>query len=359
MMFISLFFVSVAWCTAANSMEAFVSCIGQNAAKNLILPGVGNYSVIATGDRNRVERNPLGVLLIQTQSEIKKTVQCAFQTGIRIVPRGGGHSYESLSSQDKAITLDLAAVNKVSIVSRDPADKTAIAQVQSGARLGYVYSELWKQGHYSFNAGTCPSVGISGHIGGGGYGMLARLYGLASDQTVGMKVVLYNGTEIVVNKNSHPDLFWAIRSGNSGSFGVITEWLIKVRDIGPVSMFKLVFQKDSRFTLIKAWMKYFPTSDSRLTTQLNLNKEDAVLAGQFTGPKDQLDSILKESGVLKFGGIVYVVTHWVVMRLLQVQEAVMRIGNTWYLKFTTATKTLVNTNLILLLSHCQMKPFVR
>jgi FAD/FMN-containing dehydrogenase len=296
-------FISGVVAAVANSMDAFVSCVGSEVSQHLVLPGVGNYSFISTGDRNRVDRTPLGVLLVQRQNDIQKVVQCAFQTNVKIVPRGGGHSYESLSSQDGSITVDLAAVNQVSIVSREADGMTAIAKVQAGARLGHVYNQLWKQGGYTFNGGTCPSVGISGHISGGGYGMLARAYGLAADQTVGFKMILFNGTEIEVNANSHPDLFWAQRSGGSGSFGIVTEWLIKVRNVGSVVMFNLVYEKDKRFDLVKAWMNYFPTADSRLTTQLNINKEDALLHGQFTGPQADLERILQESGVYNFGGI--------------------------------------------------------
>ncbi len=121
-----------------------------------------------------IEKECSGVLLVQNQPDIKKSVKCAYETGVRIVPRGGGHSYESFSSQDGALTLDLSAVNKVKVVSKEADGKTAIAKVQSGARLGHVYAELWKQGQYTFNGGTCPSVGLSGLISGGGYGMLAR-----------------------------------------------------------------------------------------------------------------------------------------------------------------------------------------
>jgi FAD/FMN-containing dehydrogenase len=304
-MFASCLFITSVLTAAANSMDTFISCVGSEISQHLVLPGVGNYSFISTGDRNRVDRTPLGVLLVQKQNEIPKIVQCAFQTDMRIVPRGGGHSYESLSSQDGSITVDLAAVNQVSIVSREADGKAAIARVQAGARLGHVYNQLWKQGGYTFNGGTCPSVGISGHISGGGYGMLARVFGLAADQTVGFKIVLFNGTEIEVSADTHPDLFWAQRSGGSGSFGVVTEWLIKVYNVGPVVMFNLVFEKGKRFDLIKTWMNYFPTADARLTTQLNINKEDALLHGQFTGPRNDLDRILQESGVYNFGGIIH------------------------------------------------------
>jgi hypothetical protein len=170
--------------------------------------------------------------------------------------------------------------------------------------LGNVYQELYHKGGYTFNAGTCPGVGISGHISGGGYGMLARLYGLAADQTVGIKVALYNGTVIKANANENSDLFWALRGGGSGSFGIVLEWEIKVFDIGLVSMFWIQYSKKSRFNAIKSWMNYFPNADDRVTTQLNVEKERVTLGGQFTGSFDEMNEMLQESGMLNFGGII-------------------------------------------------------
>jgi FAD/FMN-containing dehydrogenase len=87
-----------------------------------------------------------------------------------------------------------------------------IATVDAGARLGNVYTELWKQGQFNFNAGTCPTVGIGGHISGGGYGMSARLRGLAADKVISMRVVLYDGKVLEeVSAKRNKDLFWALR----------------------------------------------------------------------------------------------------------------------------------------------------
>lgn len=77
---------------------------------------------------------------------------------------GGGHSYEDFSSQDDSLVLDLSQyMNQIKIVQDD--GQLGIASVQAGARLGNVYYALANRG-FNFNAGTCPSVGIGGHIGG-------------------------------------------------------------------------------------------------------------------------------------------------------------------------------------------------
>lgn len=68
------------------------------------------------------------------------------------------------------------------------------------------------------------SVGVGGHVGGGGYGYSSHTKGLASDALVEATVVLANGTVVTTSKTQNPDLFWAIGGAGGGLFGVITQY---------------------------------------------------------------------------------------------------------------------------------------
>ena len=79
-------------------------------------------------------------------------------------------------------------------------------------------------------AGSCYSVGLGGHITGGGYGFLSRLHGLTIDWLTGADiVVLRDGSVelIYCSETQYPDLFWAIRGGGGGNFGIITCYYFK------------------------------------------------------------------------------------------------------------------------------------
>lgn len=76
-------------------------------------------------------------------------------------------------------------------------------------------------------AGSCYSVGLGGHITGGGYGVLSRLMGLSIDYLTAVDiVVVQNSTPqlITCTENVHSDLFWAVRGGGGGQFGIITRY---------------------------------------------------------------------------------------------------------------------------------------
>jgi FAD/FMN-containing dehydrogenase len=78
----------------------------------------------------------------------------------------------------------------------------------AGVSLYDVYQELANNG-YAFPAGSCPTVGISGHSLGGGYGLLARLHGLTCDNLQQVTLIDAQATTLEASATSEPDLFWA------------------------------------------------------------------------------------------------------------------------------------------------------
>lgn len=75
--------------------------------------------------------------------------------------------------------------------------------------------------------GQDPSVGLGGYIQGGGHGPLASTHGLAAQQVLQATVVTTEGDVLVANADENSDLFWAIRGGGAGQYGIVTEYVIK------------------------------------------------------------------------------------------------------------------------------------
>ena len=65
-------------------------------------------------------------------------------------------------------------------------------------------------------------MGIVGWFTGGGHGFLSSTYGMGSDNVLETTVVLMNGTVVTANACSHPDLFYTVRGGGGGTYGIIT-----------------------------------------------------------------------------------------------------------------------------------------
>lgn len=92
-------------------------------------------------------------------------------------------------------------------------------------------------------SGTVNHTGIGGLTLGGGWGWLSGRYGLTIDNLLSVKMVLADGSYVTASSDSHPDLFWAIR-GAGQCFGVVTEFVYKAYNQGPVYSGILAFTPD-------------------------------------------------------------------------------------------------------------------
>ncbi|KAL6198525.1 hypothetical protein ACLB2K_028314 [Fragaria x ananassa] len=168
---------------------------------------------------------PLAIVAAKHESHVQSTVICAQQHGFQIRIRSGGHDFEGLSyvsSVTPFVMLDMSNLRSIDINVTDES-----AWVESGATLGELYFNIGNKSNvHGFPAGVCPTVGIGGHLSGGGYGPLMRKYGLTVDNVVDAKLVNANGT-MLDRKSMGEDLFWAIRGGGA-SFGVVVSWKIKL-----------------------------------------------------------------------------------------------------------------------------------
>lgn len=93
--------------------------------------------------------------------------------------------------------------------------------LSAGARVREVY-EFAHQHNAVVVGGSAEDVGIIGWLTGGGHGPLTSRYGQGSDNVLQVTLVTPNGKVLIANEYQNTDLFWAIRGGGGGTFGVIT-----------------------------------------------------------------------------------------------------------------------------------------
>lgn len=193
--------------------------------------------------------------------------------------RCGGHDYEGLSYVSNVPFVMLDMINYRSI---DIDVASATAWVQSGATLGELYYAIAnKSKTLAFPGGVWSTVGVSGLIGGGGYGLLRRKYGLAADNVIDARIVNADG-RILDRKSMGEDLFWAIRGGVASSFGVVMSWhirLVAVPEI--VTVFQVSRTLEQNATqLVHKWQTVAPKLPKDLEIRIVANKLDKFKPAQ-------------------------------------------------------------------------------
>ncbi|KAL2970230.1 hypothetical protein AAZX31_15G127000 [Glycine max] len=166
----------------------------------------------------------------QNLAHIQAAITCSRKHGLQVRVRSGGHDYEGLSyvSDVPFLIIDLINLRSINIDINDES-----AWVQAGATLGELCYAIAKTSNMcGFPDGSCPTVGVGGHLSVVGFGTIFRKYGLAADQVIDAEMVDVNGN--ILNRTlMGEDLLWDIRGGGGSSFGVITAWKVKLVPVPP------------------------------------------------------------------------------------------------------------------------------
>ncbi|KAK1375654.1 berberine bridge enzyme-like 13 [Heracleum sosnowskyi] len=249
---------------------------------------------------------PLLIFKPSQESHIQAAVICSKQLGIQLRVRSGGHDYEGVSYVSEMgspfLILDLSKLRSIRVNIQDNT-----AWVQAGATVGEVYYRIAEKSRvHGFAAGLCTSLGIGGHITGGAYGTMMRKYGLGVDNVVDAQIIDANG-RLMDRQAMGEDLFWAIRGGGGGSFGVIVSWKIK---LVPVPSIVTVFfvprtLEQGATKLLYKWQQVADKLDERLFLRVIIQSTDSAKKGQktittgysahFLGTADQLLEVLTKS----------------------------------------------------------------
>ncbi len=233
---------------------------------------------------------PRAVVFCQSTGDVQRTVRWARKHAVRIVPRSGGHSYGGYSTTTGVI-VDVSRLNGVTLAP----NRRAV--VGAGARLIDVYEKLAQHGR-TVPAGSCPTVGIAGLALGGGVGFASRKYGLTCDNLVEATVVLADGSAVVANAHAHPDLYWALRGGGGGNFGIVTRLVFRTHPIGQVATYALEWPWSDAVKVVQAWQKLAPHAPDGFFSVLNLSSvvgghARITSAGQLFGSAERLRELVK------------------------------------------------------------------
>ncbi|HET7885035.1 MAG TPA: FAD-binding oxidoreductase [Bradyrhizobium sp.] len=223
-----------------------------------------------TSFNKRRQITPQVRVVASSPQAVGHTVRWAAGNGVGFAIRSGGHSYEGFS-QSADLVIDVRGMASIKLA----ADKKSVA-IGSGASLGAVYAALEPSAR-AIPAGTCFPVGVAGHALGGGFGLLARPFGLACDSVLAMEVVDASGNVRNVSAQQDPDLFWALRGGGNGSFGVVTKFNFRTSAVNRVAKFATTWNRPAAQAakIVLAWQDWLEALPPAITCTLHLTKAAA------------------------------------------------------------------------------------
>ncbi|KAI2623678.1 hypothetical protein GGS21DRAFT_533696 [Xylaria nigripes] len=182
-----------------------------------------NYQYATSTYGEERDLHPALIVQPKTKEDIALVLKYAKKKGIAVAIRTGGHQYSGASSTSAPnIQLDLRNSFK------GPDDRVLFrkegkAYVRTSVSWGLGDLNAWLAKNKAFVPhGQCTDVHLGGHIQTGGYGLLARSFGLLGDQILSLEIVDTDGNFKEVTKDSDPDLFWAFLGGSPGNLGVLT-----------------------------------------------------------------------------------------------------------------------------------------
>lgn len=205
---------------------------------------------------NYNDLTPAAVVAPTSAADVQKAMAFAAANNLKVAPRSGGHSYVGASTANGTMVLDLRQLPGG--INYDAA--TGHVTVTPATDLYALHQALAAAGR-GIPTGTCPSVGTAGHALGGGLGAQSRHAGLMCDQLTSATVVLPGGAAVTASATDHPDLFWGLRGGGGGNFGVTTALTFATFPTGEVDVVNLDFPSQSFAQVLVGWQNWLRTAD--------------------------------------------------------------------------------------------------
>ncbi|MFG2129067.1 FAD-binding oxidoreductase [Streptomyces sp. NPDC048751] len=249
--------------TTAATAAANWAALARDLDGSLVRPGDASWTTAHQLYNTRFDAlKPAAVAYVAHAADIRTVLSYARAHSVKVSIRNGGHSYAGWSSGDGRLIVDVSRLKAVRASGNE-------AVVGAGAKLIDVYRALAAKG-VTIPAGSCPTVGVSGLVLGGGHGVVSRAYGLTCDSLTQATLITADGKQLTANATENKDLFWALRGAGNGNFGVVTELRFKTHPAPQAVTGYLSWPWSKAAAVVKAWQEWGPSQPDEIWSSLHL-----------------------------------------------------------------------------------------
>ena len=224
------------------------SSLASQMQGSVLLPGAAGFTLAAPVFNTLYDSTvPQAIVRVASANDVALALAFARANQLALTVRSGGHGYTG-DSTTTGMVIDVGPLATISVGA-------GTATIGAGAKLVDVYDQLSSQG-VCIPSGSCPTIGIAGITQGGGIGVLDRAFGLTCDRLVSAQVVLADGSIVTCDASTHVDLFWALRGGGGGNFGVVTAMTFDTFATSDLTSFSAGFAWADAARVLAAWQAW-------------------------------------------------------------------------------------------------------
>lgn len=212
-----------------------------NFCGRVVFPDSQQYETARQVFNRSIQKYPIRIAYCTHENEVTEAVDDARTSGCKIRIRSGGHSYEGFSVGNCASVVDVSCMDSITI------DEGAGTLTAGPGVLNRTLYELAGAYGYPFPSGTCPTVAVSGLTLGGGWGLSSRKFGLTCDSLISAAMIDACGRRRIADEHHERELFFALRGGGGGNFGVVTSLTYRL----PPKLFYVTYVEMEAFGVSK------------------------------------------------------------------------------------------------------------
>jgi FAD/FMN-containing dehydrogenase len=173
----------------------------------------------------------------KTTQDVVAAVNFARNSNLRLVVKGGGHSYQGTSNAADSLLIWTRHMNAITMHDAfvgagctGNAEPQPAVSIEPGVYWRQAYDAVTTKGGRYVQGGGCMTVGVAGLVLGGGFGSWSKAFGLAGASLIEAEVVTADGDIKIANACTNPDLFWALKGGGGG-FGIVTRVTLRTHPL--------------------------------------------------------------------------------------------------------------------------------
>jgi hypothetical protein len=209
------------------------------------------------------------VITAESASDVAAAIRFARAHDLRLVVKGGGHSYLGTSNAPDSLLVWTRPMNAIIVHDAFTPQGSSAAPVPAvSAGAGGIWLHAYQAvtggaGRY-VQGGGCTTLGVPGLVQGGGFGSFSKAYGTVAASLLEAEIVTADAETRIVNEAREPDLFWALKGGGGGTFGVVTRVTLATHELpetfGAVHLALRARSDDAYRRLLARFVEFYATS---------------------------------------------------------------------------------------------------